>query len=68
MSEQSMPLPKVQVIKNSAPMSEFSRTFMQTLQTESNGTEKHEKAIKAQYHLNSLERTFLLANAVITLS
>ena len=63
-----MPIPKVQVIKNSAPMPEFSRTFMQTLQNESNDTEKHEKFIKTQYHLNSLERTFLFANAVITLS
>ena len=33
--------------KNSAPMPEFSRTFMQTLRNESNDTEKHEKAIKA---------------------
>ena len=31
-----MPIPKVQVIKNSAPMPEFSRTFMQTLRNESN--------------------------------
>ena len=59
-----MPIPKVQVIKNSAPMPEFSRTFMQTLRNESNDTEKHEKVIKTQYHLNSLERTFLFANAV----
>ena len=44
MLEQSMPIPKVQ---NSAPMPEFSRTFMQTLRNESNDTEKHEKAIKA---------------------
>ena len=49
-----MPIPKVQVIKNSAPMPEFSRTFMQTLRNESNDTEKHEKFIKTQYHLNSL--------------
>ena len=63
-----MPIPKVQVIKNSAPMPEFSRTFMQTLRNESNDTEKHEKFIKTQYHLNSLERTFLFANAVMTLS
>ena len=66
-----MPIPKVQVIKNSAPMPEFSRTFMQTLRNESNDTEKHEKfikTIKTQYHLNSLERTFLFANAVMTLS
>ena len=62
------PIPKVQVIKNSAPMPEFSRTFMQTLRNESNDTEKHEKVIKTQYHLNSLERTFLFANAVMTLS
>ena len=61
-----MPIPKVQVIKNSAPMPEFSRTFMQTLRNESNDTEKHEKFIKTQYHLNSLERTFLFANAVMT--
>ena len=61
-----MPIPKVQVIKNSAPMPEFSRTFMQTLRNESNDTEKHD--IKTQYHLNSLERTFLFANAVMTLS
>ena len=54
--------------KNSAPMPEFSRTFMQTLRNESNDTEKHEKVIKTQYHLNSLERTFLFANAVMTLS
>ena len=60
-----MPIPKVQVIKNSAPMPEFSRTFMQTLRNESNDTEKHEKFIKTQYHLNSLERTFLFANAVM---
>ena len=53
-----MPIPKVQVIKNSAPMPEFGRTFMQTLRNESNDTEKHEKFIKTQYHLNSLERTF----------
>ena len=59
-----MPIPKVQVIKNSAPMPEFSRTFMQTLRNESNDTEKHQKFIKTQYHLNSLERTFLFANAV----
>ena len=59
-----MPIPKVQVIKNSAPMPKFSRTFMQTLRNESNDTEKHEKFIKTQYHLNSLERTFLFANAV----
>ena len=45
-----------------------SRTFMQTLRNESNDTEKHEKVIKTQYHLNSLERTFLFANAVMTLS
>ena len=38
---------------------------MQTLRNESNDTEKHEKVIKTQYHLNSLERTFLFANAVI---
>ena len=63
-----MPIPKVQVIKNSAPMPEVSRTFMQTLRNESNDTEKHEKVIKTQYHLNSLERTFLFANAVMTLS
>ena len=56
------------LIKNSAPMPEFSRTFMQTLRNESNDTEKHEKFIKTQYHLNSLERTFLFANAVMTLS
>ena len=54
--------------KNSAPMPEFSRTFMQTLRNESNNTEKHEKVIKTQYHLNSLERTFLFANALMTLS
>ena len=59
-----MPIRKVQVIKKSAPMPEFSRTFMQTLRNESNDTEKHEKFIKTQYHLNSLERTFLFANAV----
>ena len=59
---------KVPVIKNSAPMPEFSRTFMQTLRNKSNDTEKHEKVIKTQYHLNSLERTFLFANAVMTLS
>ena len=53
-----MPIPKVQVIKNSAPMPEFSRTFMQTLRNESNDTEKHEKSIKTQYHLNSLEQWF----------
>ena len=41
---------------------------MQTLRNESNDTEKHEKVIKTQYHLNSLERTFLFANAVMTLS
>ena len=64
-----MLIPKVQVIKNSAPMPEFSRTFMQTLRNESNDTEKqHEKVVKTQYHLNSLERTFLFANAVMTLS
>ena len=63
-----MSITKVQVIKNSAPMPEFSRTFMQTLRNESNDTEKHEKFIKTQYHLNSLERTFLFANAVMTLS
>ena len=63
-----MPIPKVQVINNLAPMPEFSRTFMQTLRNESNDTEKHEKFIKTQYHLNSLERTFLFANAVMTLS
>ena len=63
-----MPIPKVQVIKNSAPMPEFSRTFMQTLRNESNDTEKHEKFIKTQYHLNSLERIFLFANAVMTLT
>ena len=63
-----MPIPKVQVIKNSAPMPEFSRTFMQTLRNESNDTEKHEKFIKTQYHLNSLEQIFLFANAVMTLS
>ena len=39
---------------------------MQTLRNESNDTEKHEKVIKTQYHLNSLERTFLFANAVMT--
>ena len=61
-----MPIPKVQVIKNSAPMPEW--TFMQTLRNESNDTEKHEKFIKTQYHLNNLERTFLFANAVMTLS
>ena len=61
-----MPIPKVQVIKNSAPMPELSRTFMQTLRNESNDTEKHEKFIKTQYHLNSLEQTFLFANAVMT--
>ena len=61
-------IPKVQVIKNSAPMPEFSRTFMQTLRNENNDTEKHEKFIKTQYHLNSLEQTFLFANAVMTLS
>ena len=44
-----MPIPKVQVIKNSASMAEFSRTFMQTLRNESNDTEKHEKVIKTQY-------------------
>ena len=59
---------RIQVIKNSAPMPEFSRTFMQTLRNESNDTEKHEKFIKTQYHLNSLKRTFLFANAVMTLS
>ena len=37
---------------------------MQTLRNESNDTEKHEKVIKTQYHLDSLERTFLFANAV----
>ena len=47
-----MPIPKVQIIKNSAPMPEFSRTFMQTLRNESNDTEKDEKVIKTQYHLN----------------
>ena len=41
---------------------------MQTLQNESNDTEQHEKVIKTQYYLNSLERTFLFANAVMTLS
>ena len=41
---------------------------MQTLRNESNDTEKHEKFMKTQYHLNSLERTFLFANAVMTLS
>ena len=46
MSEQSMPIPKVQVIRNSAPMPEFSGTIVQTLQNESNDTEKHEKFIK----------------------
>ena len=46
----------------------FSRTFMQTLRNESNDTEKHEKVIKTHYHLNSLERIFLFANAVMTLS
>ena len=56
------------IIKNSAPMPEFSRTFMQTVRNESNDTEKHEKVIKTQYHLNSLERTFLFANAVMTLT
>ena len=40
----------------------------QTLRNESNDTEKHEKVIKTQYHLNGLERTFLFANAVMTLS
>ena len=54
--------------KKSAPMPEFSRTFMQTLRNESNDTEKHEKFIKTQYHLNSLEQIFLFANAVMTLS
>ena len=63
-----MPIPKVQVIKNSAPMPGFSRTFMQTLRNESNDAEKHEKFIKTQHHLNSLERIFLFANAVMTLS
>ena len=63
-----MPIPKVQVIENSAPMPEFSRTFVQTLRNESNDTKKHEKFIKTQYHLNSLERTFYFANAVMTLS
>ena len=33
-------------------MPEFSRTFIQTLQNENNDTEKHEKFIKTQYHLN----------------
>ena len=56
---ESMPIPKMQVIKNSAPMPEFSRTFMQTLRNESNDTEKHEKVIKTQYHLNSLENLFV---------
>ena len=37
---------------------------MQTLRNESNDTEKHEKVIKTQYHLNSLERTFLLCVCV----
>ena len=41
---------------------------MQTLRNESNDTEQHEKVIKTQYHLNSLERIFLFANAVMTLS
>ena len=41
---------------------------MQTLRNESNDTEKHEIVIKTQYHLNSLERTFLFENAVMTLS
>ena len=41
---------------------------MQTLRNESNDTEKHEKVRKTQYHLNSLERTFLFENAVMTLS
>ena len=39
---------------------------MQTLRNESNDTEKHEKVIKTQYHLNSLERTFLLCVCVFT--
>ena len=37
---------------------------MQTLRNESNDTVKHEKVIKTQYHLNSLERTFLLCVCV----
>ena len=41
---------------------------MQTLRNESNDTEKHEQVIKTQYHLNNLERAFLFANAVMTLS
>ena len=48
-------IPKVQVMKNSAPMPEFSRTFMQTLRNENNDTEKHEKFIKTQYHLSGVE-------------
>ena len=39
---------------------------MQTLRNESNDTEKHEKGIKTQYHLNSLERTFFVSQMTMS--